>query len=381
MKYSKIISAFLTIVTLSFFVGAIFLYGSYHASERALARKNTIFSGSVVPLDYSKRVDRIVERLQNEDYGFAYAPWNRLMLHGFLASAIGSITRMYPEDQAFRSKAMELMSVSYKAVDSDAIRSSFSESGTIVPYGIIYQAWRLKILEQLALLDPEKYQDTFFSGCDSMAGFLLNSPRFTAESYTGWGWYVDNADAYHALWRADVMREKIAQHKRYTELIWSWTGELATHVGPIGLPFAEAYRPWYATDIQNQVRGSATWWLLWDLYDIDPDLAKKFFVSFEREFTDSWGKYTLVRDVSRSEKKINDIFDGPKLGPYSSSATILSVPIFRALSGYDESDGLLRSFDALLIAPSLETNAPDWLFWGSLLLDVLRLWAEVAKPT
>jgi len=80
------------------------------------------------------------------------------------------------------------------------------------------------------------------------------------------------------------------------------------------------------------VRGSATGWLLWDLYDIDPELTKKFFVSFNHEFSDSWRDYTLIRDVSRAEQKINDVFDGPKLGPYSSSATILSVPIVRILS-------------------------------------------------
>lgn len=139
-------------------------------------------------------------------------------------------------------------------VDSEVIRSSFSASGTIVPYGIIYQAGRLKILEQLAVLDQEHFQEIFFSACDTTAEILENSPRFTAESYAGWGWYVDNADAYHALWRSDMIREKLGQPKKYTRLINSWIHELQIHIGNTGLPLAEAYRDGATDDIANQVR-------------------------------------------------------------------------------------------------------------------------------
>lgn len=62
------------------------------------------------------------------------------MMHGFLATSLGSIARSYPEDQAFRAKALEIMDASYKAVDSDRVRSSFSARGTVIPYGIIYQS-------------------------------------------------------------------------------------------------------------------------------------------------------------------------------------------------------------------------------------------------
>ena len=119
---------------------------------------------------------------------------------------------------------------------------------------------------------------------------------------------------------------------------------------------------------------------MWDLFLIDPDFAKRFFVAFDREFADSFGDYTLIRDVARSEPTINDIPDGPHLGPYSSAGTILSVSVFRALGHDREADGLLRSFDTLFIAPSPYASHPDWLFGGSLLLDVLRLWAEVVVP-
>lgn len=229
-------------------------YGLYHSSERAEARKNIPSIGSSVPSDYIKRVDRIVQRLEDEDYGMAYAPWNRLMMHGFLASSLGSIVRTYPEDLIFRTKALEILKASYEVVDSEVIRSSFSASGTIVPYGIIYQAGRLKILEQLAVLDQEHFQEIFFSACDTTVEILENSPRFTAESYAGWGWYVDNADAYHALWRSDMIREKLGQPKKYTRLINSWIHELQIHTGNTGLPLAEAYRDGATDDIVNQVR-------------------------------------------------------------------------------------------------------------------------------
>jgi hypothetical protein len=98
MKYHKTVSALLTVGTVTLGIFVILAYGSYHASERSEARKSVALSDSIVPADYSKRVERIVKRLENEEYGMAYAPWNRLMMHGFLASSLGSITRTYPED-------------------------------------------------------------------------------------------------------------------------------------------------------------------------------------------------------------------------------------------------------------------------------------------
>lgn len=323
MKYPRLTAAALTLLTGILIVSGVLSYGAHNASERDRERAGRSATGVTVPVDYSRRVDRIVTRLQDEEYGLAYAPWNRLMMHGFLAASLGSIIRSYPEDRAFRAHAIEILEASYDAVNSPSIRSSFSASGMTVPYGIIYQAGRLKILEQLAGLVPEKYEGAFLTESDKIAEFLKKSPRLTAESYVGWGWYVDNADAYHALWSADRIRTARGQALKNTVLIASWTGELATHTGATGLPLAEAYRPGDTTDIENQVRGSATGWLLWDLYDIDPVLARKWFQTFKKEFFDMHGSYGFVRDVPRAEKKINDVFDGPKLGPYSSSATIL----------------------------------------------------------
>lgn len=58
----------------------------------------------------------------------------------FLVSSISSLAQAYPDDSTFRTNALEYLSEFYELIDSDTIRSSFSESGTIVPFGIIYQS-------------------------------------------------------------------------------------------------------------------------------------------------------------------------------------------------------------------------------------------------
>ncbi len=159
-------------------------YGSYHAAERAVVRHSLSHSGATVPRDYTDRVERIAVRIHDGDYGIGYASWNRLMVYRFFAASIGSITRTYPQDRTFALRARELLRMVYQTVDSEVVRSDFSTVGVHVPpYGIIYQAGRIEILAELARIDPEEYQDMFFSACDTLASVLRSSSRFTAESY------------------------------------------------------------------------------------------------------------------------------------------------------------------------------------------------------
>ena len=159
-------------------------YGSHHAAEWAGVRHGISHSGGTVSRDYTDRVERIAVRMYDEDYGIGYASWNRLMIYRFFAASIGSIARTYPQDHAFSLRARELLRMAYRTVDSEAVRSDFATVGVDnPPYGIIYQAGRIEILAELARIDPEEYQDTFLSECDTLASVLQSSPRFTAESY------------------------------------------------------------------------------------------------------------------------------------------------------------------------------------------------------
>ena len=100
-RYPRAVALLLTILTVLLALFGVLGYGSYHASEQTLVRQGITYSGTTtVPVSYVRRIDRIIQRLHDEDYGIGYAP-----------------VRTYPEDIVFRAKAQSILSIAYQVVD------------------------------------------------------------------------------------------------------------------------------------------------------------------------------------------------------------------------------------------------------------------------
>jgi hypothetical protein len=198
------------------------------------------------------QIDRLEASLESKlarhEYGMIeHSMWTELFAQSFYAYGRANRYEHAPDEAGRLALVQELDRV-YRWIDTEE-RIKFRAVGkTGIENGIIYQGHRLHVLALLAKYrgDPDTLR-LLDTEAKKVSAVLAVSPRFTAESYPRWAWWVDNIDAYYALHLAD----RINRTDDYRVLTDKWIAEIKSSLDASGNVLAEAYGPYMA---ENQAR-------------------------------------------------------------------------------------------------------------------------------
>ncbi|EKE29244.1 MAG: hypothetical protein ACD_2C00201G0006 [uncultured bacterium (gcode 4)] len=317
--------------------------------------------------DTGKQIKVISDKLEKWDYWDEHWwHWWDLLSHAFYAYSLVNIYLQDKTDEEFRKFASSEIESAYEYTITDW-RDNFTNN-TKIPYWIIYQWNKNQILASLIIIWKDEYKKEFYENSDWLASELEKSREFSWESYEELWWYVDNINAYYSLYLADMLRIKSWEPKKYDWLIKNWLRWMNKHIDNKWIIVAEAYSVWTWL---NQSRWCAQAWVLAYLYEIDKASFDKQYDLFNRYFFDEKMSLWLVRDVPKWEKLENLFLAWPSLFWYSSSATALSLPLYRLARDEHKFQKILKTLEFLL---SYDLEKWDYTSWKSTLLSSLLLW-------
>lgn len=186
----------------------------------------------------------------------------------------------HKSDETFRVFASNELKFIYNFLITEG-KNHFLDQGTEIENGIIYQGAKNHILVSLVILGNKKYEKELAENSEFLTKHLTISPLYSAESYPGIGWYIDNVHAYYSLYLVDILRKKHGDAPLYGDLIKNWIAGMKTMKDSRGVTLAEAYG--YNPE-ENQSRGCAQSWLLVYMYEMSPEYFQEQYPLFNEHF-------------------------------------------------------------------------------------------------
>lgn len=204
--------------------------------------------------------------------------------HAFYGYSLVNLFLANRSDESFRVFASHELQFVYDFIQNEG-RAHFTDQGTRIEHGIIYQGAKNHVLASLVILGNENYWPELENQSEFLSKALEESPEFSAESYPGIAWYIDNVHAYYSLFLVDALRKKRGEKPLYAGLIQKWTASMRSMVDERGITLAEAYG---FDPAQNQARGCAQSWLLVYMYEMDPEYFRDQYAKFNAHFYREW---------------------------------------------------------------------------------------------
>ncbi|EKE27836.1 MAG: hypothetical protein ACD_3C00144G0005 [uncultured bacterium (gcode 4)] len=318
--------------------------------------------------DINKQVDVISKKLDLKDYWDEHWwHWWDLLAHAFYAYSLINIHLQDKSDLEFKNYAAKEIEKIYEFTITDW-KYNFRNQKTRIPYWIIYQWNKNQILASLVIIWKNEYKEKLYSNSDWLASELERSREYSWESYEDLWWYVDNINTYYSLYLTDKIRQNSWEPKKYDLLIKKWIFEMNKNIDWKWIIAAEAYSVWTWL---NQSRWCAQSWVLSYLYELDKESFDNQYELFNKYFFDEKMTLWLIRDVPKGERLENLFPAWPSLFWYSSSATALSLPLYKLTWDKYRFQKTLKTLEFLL---SYDIEKWDYQSWKSTLLSSLLLW-------
>ncbi len=340
---------------------------AFYYVSKDLSQIDYIWNSIEAKTEVANQIANIHNRLKNKDYWDIWWPWWVIFSYSFYGYSLVNIYLENPLDIKYKTYAQnELVSI-YNFLITDWLEN-FKNKGTKIEHWIIYEWTKNQILASLVILGKEEYKKSFYENSDKLEKNLEASKWYSWESYPSLAWYIDNIHAYYSLYLADKIRVLDWLPPKYHKLITDWISGMKMAIDKKWITLAEVYT---TEPENNQARWCAQAWLLVYMYELDRwyfnDQYPKFLDHFYR--IKSW--FWLVYDVPDWEELINAFSWWPALFWYSSSATALSLPLFKLTSDKPRYISILRTLTFLL---DYEKEHWSYTLWYSSLLDSLNLW-------
>lgn len=315
--------------------------------------------------DIDRLESRLQDNLSHDRYGLInHSMWTNLFAQSFYIYGRANRYEKSPTEAKKQALVSELERV-YRWIDQTE-RAKFAGVGeTELKYGIIYNGHRLHVLALLTKYrGDEAARNELNADAKALAAILEKSPKYTAESYPGWAWWVDNLDAYYALYLTDQMN---GTHE-YRELTAKWTAGIRKSLDANGNILAEAYGPYVK---ENQARSGSSIWMLMYMKDLDPELYQQQKSIFAKNFEMERFGLHVLSEVPKGQERINSVPTGPVILGASSAGTILSLPYYRR-DEPQKTGGILHAIETLFwydrengsLLGGVSTMLESVVYWG-----------------
>jgi len=314
-----------------------------------------------------EEINIISKSLHNKNYWLTWGHWWELLAHTFYWY---SLTNLYLENlkntkfQKFAKRELEFI-LNYIKTDW---KKNFINKNTDIPLWIIYQWHKNQILASLVLIWENKYKETLYENSDFLYKYLNKTKSKNCETYAWRSWYVDNINAIYSLYLTDEIRKKDNLKAKYNILIKDWLVYMKKNLWKNWMILAETTWP----ELQfNQSRWASLSWTLVYLYDLDKNFFNKQYKLYKKYL---FSKIGLSFDIPKWQTLINKIPAWPVVFWYSSSASILSLWIFKKSWEIDYFYKNLKAIDYAYFY-----NWKEYIFWKSTLIDSLALWGKTQR--
>lgn len=354
VAYSLLGLVVATIIGLVLYFSAALVRGHYLPSPESFSEA-----------DIDRLESNLQDDLSHDRYGLInHSMWTNLFAQTFYVYGRANRYEKSPTEAKKQALVSELERV-YRWIDQTE-RAKFAGVGeTELEYGIIYNGHRLHVLALLAKYrGDEVTRNELNADVKALVAILEKSPRYTAESYPGWAWWVDNLDAYYALYLTDQLN---GTHE-YRDLTAKWTAEIRKSLDANGNILAEAFGPYMS---ENQARSGASIWMLIYLRDLDPALYQQQRAIFAENFEMEIFGLHVLSEVPKGQERINSVPTGPVIFGASSAGTILSLPYYRR-DEPEKAGDILHAIETLFwydrengsLLGGISTMLESTVYWG-----------------
>ncbi len=319
--------------------------------------------------DILRQIQTLSKTLHAKDYWQEWGPWGVIQSYAFYGYSLVNLYLENKSDQEAHAFASNELKFIYNFLITEG-KDHFINQWTEIEHGIIYQGAKNHVLASLVILGNTEYTEELAKNSKFLAEHLTSSPLYSAESYPGIGWYIDNVHAYYSLYLVDILRKKHWDTPLYGELIKNWVAGMKTMKDSQGVTLAEAYgyNPW-----ENQSRWCAQSWLLVYMYEMDRDYFNEQYPLFNEHFYQEKMDLWLITDTADNTPRINQFSWGPSLFGYSSSAVALSLPLYKLTKDTHKFQKIMRTLDFGL---DYDLRKGEYTFLHSSLLESLNLWGK-----
>ncbi len=317
--------------------------------------------------DIKNTINSISKKLHEKDYWLKWWHWWELLSHTFYWYSLVSLSMQDKDDKKLRKFVISELKFILKYINSERWKKEFINKNSDIPLGIIYNWHKNQTLAGLVILWEEKYKKELYENSDYIYWYLNKNESKNAETYEWRSWYVDNTNAIYSLYIVDLLRQRDWLDKKYETLIKGWIKYMKEHVWDYGMILAETETPNLEN---NQARWCALAWQLAYLYEIDENLFDEQSKLYNKYFYDYTLGLWVSRDVPKWQERINKIWGWPTILWYSSSATVLSLAMYKISENKRYFYDNLKAIDTLFFY----NGKWEYIFWNSVLIDSLVLW-------
>lgn len=308
------------------------------------------------------RINLLSERIHKKDYWLQWGHWWELLSHTFYWYSLTSIALEDNTSDEFKKFSIEELQFILEYINTKW-KKNFINKDTNIPLWIIYQGHKNQILASLVLLWEDEYLEELYKQSEFIAWYYANTLDTNLETYAWRSWYVDNVNAIYSLFLTDKIRLIHWEDKLYDVIIDNWLKDMNKNKWEYGLILSESTWPQLE---KNQSRWPAMSWSLVYLYELDKEIFDEQYKLYKKYFLSTlW----LVYDIPDWQEVINSVSAWPVLLWYSSSASVLSLWIFKKTG---DEELFYKSLKALDMA--FFFNWEEYIFWNSTLIDALMLW-------